>query len=147
MRTSSRIALISFAIDLPASCLSRSMSRFTSRLQAGLKRVQVELRRADPRVQAYRPGRVVWPDLSASRDISILDMSQAGAKLTFGTGAMPPVMPHEFYLFVHGRGGSVTLRLVCEKRWQRDELIGVRFIQRLDETDFDRLMAVEPSSH
>ncbi|MFT5774892.1 PilZ domain-containing protein [Hyphomonas sp.] len=123
------------------------MSRFASKLQAGFNRVQMELRRTDPRVQAYRPGRMVWPDLSASRDVSILDMSQSGAKLTFGAGAILPDLPGEFYLFVHGRGGSVTLRLVCEKRWQKDELVGVRFIQRLDEADFDRLVAAEPSPH
>ena len=123
------------------------MSRFASKLQAGFNRFQMELRRADLRVQAYRPGRMVWPDLSASRDVSILDMSQSGAKLTFGAGAILLDLPGEFYLFVHGRGGSVTLRLVCEKRWQKDELVGVRFIQRLDEADFDRLVAAEPSPH
>ncbi|WP_340692028.1 PilZ domain-containing protein [Hyphomonas sp.] len=123
------------------------MNRFASKLQASFTRFQMELRRADPRVQAYRPGRMVWPDLSASRDISILDMSQSGAKLTFGEGAILPDLPGEFYVFVHGRGGSVTRRIVCEKRWQKDELVGVRFIQRLDEADFERLVAADPSAH
>jgi len=123
------------------------MNSIASKLQASFTRFQMELRRADPRVQAYRPGRMVWPDLSASRDISILDMSQSGAKLTFGEGAILPDLPGEFYLFVHGRGGSVTRRIVCEKRWQKDGLVGVRFIQRLDEADFDRLVAADPSPH
>jgi hypothetical protein len=123
------------------------MSRFTSKLQAGFKWVQTEMRRSEPRVQAYRPGRIVWPDLSASRDISILDMSPSGAKLTFGEGALQPDLPHEFYLFVHGRGGSVSMRLVCERRWQQDEFVGVRFVQRLDEADFERMVASEPAPH
>ena len=123
------------------------MNSIASKLQASFTRFQMELRRADPRVQAYRPGRMVWPDLSASRDISILDMSQSGAKLTFGEGAILPDLPGEFYLFVHGRGGSVTRRIVCEKRWQKDGLVGVRFIQRLDEADFDRLVSADPSPH
>ncbi|MEQ8301173.1 MAG: PilZ domain-containing protein [Hyphomonas sp.] len=123
------------------------MNRFTSKLQAGFKWVQMEIRRAEPRVQAYRPGRVVWPDLSASRDISILDMSPSGAKLTFGEGAMPPELPHEFFLFVHGRGGSVSMRRVCEKRWQQDEFVGVRFVQRMDDEDFERMLAAEPTPH
>ena len=123
------------------------MNRFASKLQAGLTRVQMELRRTELRVRSYRPGRMVWPDLSASRDVSIIDMSQAGAKLSFGEGAILPDLPREFYLFVHGRGGSVSLRLVCEKRWQKNDLVGVRFTQRLDEADFDRLVAAEPSPH
>jgi len=123
------------------------MDRFTSRLQAGLKRVQMEFRRAEPRVEAYRPGRMVWPDLSASRDISILDMSPSGAKITFGEGAMLPDLPREFYLFIHGVGGHVSVRLVCEKRWQRAELVGVKFIKKLEDADFERLVAAAPLEH
>ncbi|KCZ92741.1 PilZ domain-containing protein [Hyphomonas johnsonii] len=123
------------------------MNRFTAKLQEGLKRVGMDIRRSEPRIQAYRPGRIVWPDLTASRDISILDMSQSGAKLTFGEGAMLPDLPREFYLLVHGRGGPVSIRRVCEKRWQRDELVGVRFVQRLSDEDLERLVAAETELH
>jgi hypothetical protein len=77
-------------------------------------------RRASQRKKTNAIGKVMLNDNVTLLDCTILDLSDGGAKLEFGSRQ---VLPRSFILQLHT--GSVVR---CEVRWAKDNFFGVRFM-------------------
>lgn len=77
-------------------------------------------RRASVRKKVMRPARVYINERQSLIDCTILDLSEGGAKLEFGSR---PMLPRTFDLQM--QSGSIHR---CEVRWAKDNFFGVRFL-------------------
>lgn len=82
--------------------------------------------RNPPRQRTLKGARIVFNNGRSSIDVLIRDMSESGAKLKLGTAGW--AAPDAFDLVVLNTNSGVSTTYHCEKRWQRGDLVGARFV-------------------
>lgn len=65
-------------------------------------------------------------DKASSFDVVIRDLSENGAKLKLATAF---AVPDRFVLLIPNPNTGQTERRTCERRWQRGEQVGARFVE------------------
>lgn len=65
-------------------------------------------------------------DKALSFDVVIRDLSDSGAKLKLATAF---AVPDRFVLLIPNPNTGQTERRNCERRWQRGEQVGARFVE------------------
>lgn len=81
----------------------------------------IDTRRTDPRFEVRIPGKLMWANGASSKDCTIKDLSEGGAKLD--TTVFTSV-PDKVNLF-EGKTGNI---FECAVRWQQGAMIGLQFI-------------------
>lgn len=76
------------------------------------------------RLQSYKSAQLVPDDRSSPIPVHIIDMSAAGAKLELRAPARPPAA---FKLVLRADSPEESKAVNCQRLWQRDGRIGVRF--------------------
>lgn len=85
-----------------------------------------DLPRHHARQRTLKSARIVFNNSASSMDVLIRDMSEGGAKLKLGTPGWPA--PDLFDLVILNPNTGTRVRHPCEKRWQRGDLVGARFL-------------------
>ena len=80
-----------------------------------------ENRRSFPRYEVWIPGKLLWGNGAYARDCIIRDLSEGGACVD--TTVFVNV-PDRVDLF-EGKTGTI---FECAVRWQRDDLVGLQFV-------------------
>lgn len=83
--------------------------------------------RAHPRQRTLKGARIIFNNGQSSYDVVIRDLSEGGAKLKLGAATW--IVPDHFDLIVSNANTGTPTRHHCEKRWQRGDLVGARFLQ------------------
>lgn len=83
--------------------------------------------RGHPRQRTLKGARIVFNNGHSSIDVVVRDISDSGAKLKLGTASW--VAPDAFDLIIQNPGSGIAARYHCEKRWQRGDLVGARFVE------------------
>lgn len=83
--------------------------------------------RDHPRQRALKGARIVFNNGNSSVDVVVRDISESGAKLKLAAASW--VAPDTFDLAIQNPGGGISVRYHCEKRWQRGDLVGARFVE------------------
>lgn len=81
--------------------------------------------RAHRRQRVLKAARVIFNKGLSSYDATLRDMSEGGVKLRLQT-ALP--VPRVFQLLILNPNTGKPEGHICEKRWQRGDLVGARFI-------------------
>jgi hypothetical protein len=90
-------------------------------IRAALQGTGDEQRRSVPRQRALKGGRIVFNHGSSSINCTIRNLSSSGAKLVVESVLG---IPNEFELLLD----DGTQSRLCARRWQSQEIIGVRFL-------------------
>ncbi|MFN7179010.1 PilZ domain-containing protein [Hyphomonas sp.] len=83
--------------------------------------------RQHTRQRTLKGARMVFNDGKSSFDVLIRDLSEGGAKLKLGSASW--TAPDTFDLIIPNPNTGVPTKHHCEKRWQRSDLVGARFIE------------------
>lgn len=81
--------------------------------------------RAHRRQRVLKAARVIFNKGLSSYDATLRDISEGGVKLRLQT-ALP--VPRVFQLLILNPNTGKPESHICEKRWQRGDLVGARFI-------------------
>ncbi|ABI78464.1 conserved domain protein [Hyphomonas neptunium ATCC 15444] len=84
-----------------------------------------EFPREHQRQRVLKAGLIIFDNLSSTVDVTLRDLSEGGAKLKL---AQPMPLPDHFSLRIQNATTNQTETHLCEKRWQRADLVGVTFI-------------------
>jgi hypothetical protein len=77
------------------------------------------------RQRALMAGKVVVNKGMSTFDVTVRDLSEAGARLLLKD---PLNLPDSFELIIANKTAGTSKRHTCEKRWQKAGLVGVRFL-------------------
>lgn len=83
--------------------------------------------RQHTRQRTLKGARMVFNGGKSSYDVLIRDLSEGGAKLKLGSASW--TAPDTFDLIIPNPNTGVPTKHHCEKRWQRSDLVGARFIE------------------
>ena len=78
-------------------------------------------RRADPRFEVRIPGKLMWSNGAYSRDCTIKDLSEGGARIDTIVFADVPKTVDLF----EGKSGNI---FECMVRWQQGPMMGLQFL-------------------
>ncbi|MBU3920505.1 MAG: PilZ domain-containing protein [Alphaproteobacteria bacterium] len=81
------------------------------------------------RQRALKGARIVCEN-QVTYDVTIRDLSGGGVKVKLNT---PFVVPDRFDLLILNPNSGVPERRSCEKRWQRGDQLGARFVASSDD--------------